>query len=46
MAFNDRRDPLRGGYSNRGDFEAPREVHKITCSDCCDNTEVLFKPDL
>jgi len=45
MAFNDRGNPFRGRDSNRGDFGAPREMHKTTCSDCGVETEVPFKPD-
>lgn len=30
----------RGGF-NRG----PREMHKVTCSECGKETEVPFKPD-
>ncbi len=31
---------FRGGGFNRG----PREMHKVTCSDCGKETEVPFKP--
>jgi len=39
MGF-DRRDDRRGGYSS-----GPREMHKVTCADCGQETEVPFKPD-
>ncbi|MEM0467472.1 MAG: CxxC-x17-CxxC domain-containing protein [Candidatus Thermoplasmatota archaeon] len=29
----------------RGGFGAPREMHKVTCSECGTETEVPFKPD-
>jgi len=38
MGFN------RGGGFRR-DFGGPREMHKVTCSDCGQETEVPFKPD-
>ena len=36
------RDSNRGGF--RGGNSGPREMHKITCSDCGVETEVPFKP--
>ena len=45
MAFNDRRNSFGGRDSNRGNFGAPREMHKTTCADCGVETEVPFKPD-
>jgi len=44
MAFNDRGNSFRGRDSNRGGFGAPREMTKVTCSDCGVETEVPFKP--
>jgi CxxC-x17-CxxC domain-containing protein len=33
------------GYRERSDFNrGPREMHKITCSDCGNEAEVPFKP--
>ena len=33
-------------YDNRGNFNrGPREMHKVTCSECGVETEVPFKPD-
>jgi CxxC-x17-CxxC domain-containing protein len=37
---NGRYDDRRGGYDR-----PPREMHKITCSDCGQESEVPFKPD-
>ncbi len=45
MAFNERRNLFRSRDSDREGFEAPREMHKVTCSDCGIETEVPFKPD-
>lgn len=39
MGFERGRRPERRGYSDR-----PREMHKVTCSDCGQETEVPFKP--
>ena len=33
------------GYRSRNQDRAPREMHKVTCSDCGQETEVPFKPD-
>ncbi len=50
MGFRDRGNDSRGGNSrggNRGGFRGnsgPREMHKVTCSDCGVETEVPFKP--
>ena len=50
MGFNDRGNSYRGGNrdGNRGGFRGgnsgPREMHKVTCSDCGVETEVPFKP--
>jgi len=50
MGFNDRGNSYRdGGGSNRGGgfrggSSGPREMHKVTCSDCGVETEVSFKP--
>jgi CxxC-x17-CxxC domain-containing protein len=50
MGFNDRGNSYRGGNrdSNRGGFRGgnsgPREMTKVTCSDCGVETEVPFKP--
>ncbi len=38
MAFQQRK--FRGGRDNFG----PREMHKVTCSDCGAEAEVPFKP--
>ncbi|MBP1908943.1 CxxC-x17-CxxC domain-containing protein [Methanolobus bombayensis] len=40
------RDGNRGG-GRGGNFRSsgPREMHKATCSDCGQETEVPFKPD-
>lgn len=32
------------GYGDRGYNRPPREMHKVTCSDCNQETEVPFKP--
>ena len=40
MSFDrDKRSSGRRGYSS-----GPREMHKVTCSDCGQETEVPFKP--
>jgi CxxC-x17-CxxC domain-containing protein len=49
MGFNDRGNSYRGGNrdSNQGGFRGssgPREMTKVTCSDCGVETEVPFKP--
>ena len=52
MGFNDRgnsfrggsRDSNRGGGGFRGGNSGPREMTKVTCSDCGVETEVPFKP--
>jgi CxxC-x17-CxxC domain-containing protein len=55
MGFNDRGSSFRGRDSNRGSRDSsrggfrggnsgPREMHKVTCSDCGVETEVPFKP--
>ena len=54
MGFNDRgnshrggnRDSNRGGGGGgfRGGNSGPREMTKVTCSDCGVETEVPFKP--
>ena len=32
--------------SNYGNYDRPpREMHKVTCADCGQETEVPFKPD-
>lgn len=31
-------------FGNRPSFGGPREMHKATCSDCGQETEVPFKP--
>lgn len=34
-----------GGSGGRGGFDrGPREMHKVTCSECGKETEVPFKP--
>ncbi len=38
---DDRRGGFRGG---RGGFGGPREMHKATCADCGQETEVPFQP--
>ena len=36
----------RGGGNRGGGFDrGPREMHKVTCADCNEETEVPFKPD-
>ena len=43
MGFEGRRRFGRGG--RRGGFDRrPREMHKVTCSECGKETEVPFKP--
>lgn len=41
-------DRRSGGFNRRGGggggFGGPREMHKATCSDCGQETEVPFKP--
>jgi len=32
------------GYRDRG-FGGPRQMYKVTCSECGQETEVPFKPD-
>jgi DNA-directed RNA polymerase len=51
MSFNDRGHSYRSGNreGNRGGFRGgnssgPREMTKVTCSDCGVETEVPFKP--
>ena len=44
MAFGNRRGGGGGGGGFRRDFDAPREMHKATCSDCGQECEVPFKP--
>ncbi len=50
MGFNDRGNSFRGRDSNRGggfrggNSGPPREMTKVTCSDCGVETEVPFKP--
>ncbi len=48
MGYDDRRRNFgRGGDrgGGRGGFDrAPREMHKVTCSECGKETEVPFKP--
>ncbi|AKB74204.1 hypothetical protein MSLAZ_0943 [Methanosarcina lacustris Z-7289] len=55
MGFNDRGNSYRGGSSSRdsnrgggggfrGGNSGPREMTKVTCSDCGVETEVPFKP--
>ena len=35
----------RGGFGGgRSSFGGPREMHKVTCSECGAETEVPFKP--
>jgi len=40
MGYRDR--DSGGGF--RGNFGGPREMHKITCSECGKEAEVPFKP--
>ena len=35
----------RRSFHSRGSFGGPREMHKATCSDCGQETEVPFVPD-
>lgn len=47
MGYNDRGGSRGGSGGNRGGFRSnsgPREMHKATCSDCKQETEVPFKP--
>ncbi len=39
---DDRRGGFRGGRG--GGFRGPREMHKATCADCGQETEVPFQP--
>jgi CxxC-x17-CxxC domain-containing protein len=39
----DRRGGFRGGRGGGG-FGGPREMHKATCADCGQETEVPFQP--
>jgi len=42
---NDRRGGFRGGGGGgRGFSSGPREMHKATCADCKQETEVPFVP--
>ena len=43
MPYGDRRSSGGGGFERRS-FGGPREMHKVTCSDCGAETEVPFKP--
>ena len=38
--YRENRENRDGGYSG-----PPREMHKVTCSECGKETEVPFKPD-
>lgn len=38
MGYNDNRGP-------RNFSQGPREMHKVTCAECGEETEVPFKPD-
>ncbi len=40
---DDRRGGFRGGRGG-GSFSGPREMHKATCADCGQETEVPFQP--
>jgi CxxC-x17-CxxC domain-containing protein len=40
---DDRRGSFRGGRGG-GFSSGPREMHKATCADCGQETEVPFKP--
>lgn len=40
MEFGER----RGGFGRRNFDRGPREMHKVTCSECGTETEVPFKP--
>ena len=48
MGFEGRRDNFRSGFRRnngpRRSFDGPREMHKITCSECGKESEVPFKP--
>ncbi|AKB12624.1 DNA-directed RNA polymerase [Methanosarcina thermophila] len=50
MGFNDRGNSYRGGNRDRnhggfrGGNSSPREMTRVTCSDCGIETEVPFKP--
>ncbi|MFH1630751.1 MAG: CxxC-x17-CxxC domain-containing protein [Candidatus Aenigmatarchaeota archaeon] len=46
MAFGERRGGFGGGGGGgRGGFDrGPREMHKVTCSECGKECEVPFKP--
>ena len=39
------RDDRRGGGGRGGFDRGPREMHKATCADCGEETEVPFVPD-
>ncbi len=41
---DDRRGGFRGGRGGGGGFRGPREMHKATCADCGQETEVPFQP--
>ena len=43
MGFNNRGGNSRGGGGFRSN-SGPKEMHKTTCSDCKQETEVPFKP--
>ncbi|SFM40817.1 CxxC-x17-CxxC domain-containing protein [Methanolobus profundi] len=46
MGYNNRGGNSRGGGGGGGfrSNNGPREMHKTTCSDCKQETEVPFKP--
>jgi CxxC-x17-CxxC domain-containing protein len=45
MGYGERGSGGGGGGGFRGGFDrGPREMHKVTCSDCGKETEVPFKP--
>ncbi|MDY0388733.1 MAG: hypothetical protein RBT65_16740 [Methanolobus sp.] len=44
MGYNDRGGNSRGGGGGGFRSSGPREMHKATCSDCKQETEVPFKP--
>lgn len=35
----------REGFQKGNRFNAPREMHRVTCADCGEDAEVPFKPD-
>ena len=41
---NERRGGFRGGSSRGFGSSGPREMHKATCADCGQETEVPFVP--